>query len=199
MRQIAGCLCIGFLMSANAASAELPDDFAIKTLHIKSDNNLNAKRIGCAFGDMPKILGNLAADGYPTPDVTDYCVAVMQEAAKRGNLGDLYTRMQPDAFNQEIKKLFTAARNNQISYVNVENVTKDLNCELAFDVGYGWGNNSPNQAIAPNISNHKIDEITRDCFDKTTQTSTRDGLIAGARVAQAHANGKRILHSDISQ
>lgn len=179
-------LCAPANQSHAQHTVALDRDFAINSLFAKSDDNLNDKRINCAAGEMPGVIERLIKQGYLMPDVTGYCTSVMREALKRGNFGDLYYRMQLDKADKEFERIHAAAMKGETHYINAEGTRKILNCELAFDTGYGWGYNKPDMKVAAKTSDEAIAIIAQDCFGKKRPISTLHALIAGARTAQTH-------------
>ena len=187
------CVLIAFFLGAGAVAAQTIEDFAIKTLNIKSDKDLSAKRVGCAFGDTAQIFAKLATRGIASPKIADYCIAVIREAAKRDRLHYLYYRMQFEKGPTEWQLILAAAGKNQSRYVNADGADKVLNCELAFDAGYKYGRARHDQKIAPELTDANIAVLARNCFRKDPSVTVQDGLTAGARIAQMHAKGRTVI------
>ncbi len=176
------------LVSSAAASAQLPEDFAIRTLGIKSDRNLGAKHVGCAFGDTPiimrKFVQTYPRHAYTVPDVAEYCIAVLREAAKRKRQGYVYSRMQPGKAVQEWSLIVRAAWAAQNRYFNAEGQAKILNCELAFDAGYVYGLRHPDKPMRLEQNESRAEETARLCFRNARAVSSKDAFVAGAELAQ---------------
>lgn len=193
-------ICLLYIMSNNiiksgdAMASNSPDNFMITTIPDRSDNMLNSARIGCAFGDMPKILANTAKEGHKVPEVAAYCTAILKEAAKRGQQARLYTAMQPDHVVDELQRVMQSAFKGQNSYVNAEGITKEHLPPLAFDAGYVYGSWNPDKAVAPGATDAVIAQVTESCFLKGSTASIRNCAIAGARTAQ-----KDLKPTDTSQ
>jgi hypothetical protein len=148
------------------------------------DMNLDA-RIGCAAGDQPEILAELF-DGNEYEEIPPhrYCHAVVREAANRENWGHLYTQLQPGKAIDEFNRIVDAAGKNLAQYENVEGVTKDLDCELAFDAGYVWFSlNRDSGKAVPDVSEDQINSFAAQCFDPKANVGSFTGLAVGARLA----------------
>jgi len=179
------------LASITVSSAQLPDDFAIRALRIKSDDNLGAKRIGCAFGDTPKIMRKFARE-YPRhahiiPDIADYCTAVLREAMRRKRWANLYSRMQPKRATAELKLILSAAGTGKRQYKNAAGTIKVLNCELAFDAGYVAGALNPKGTLGKRLPRKKIRTVTSACFLQAATVSTSDAVVAGFQLSKEQA------------
>lgn len=172
-----------FVAPLHAWSEELPEGFLIAGVVNKSDDNLNAARIVCAFGLEAETQAEAVAKGGSSVDIPSYCHAVVREAVKRDRAFHLYSRMQPDKAGDEWKLILQASIANATRYVNAEGVKKELPCELAFDVGYVYGGVGAEETISPELSNDQITQMARNCF-LGEDGSAVNAVIAGARLAQ---------------
>lgn len=166
------------------ANGDLPEEFAIRFIPLDTDTQLGSRRVACAFGDMPDIRAEMQASGSPFPAVSEYCLSVLHESARRDLGAYLYFRMQPDAVMDEFDRVMAASGKSRDEYVNAAGATRELPCELAFDAGYAFGHWNPAVQVAPELADVEIDRWTQACFDPAQTLSSKHGLVAGARQAQ---------------
>lgn len=163
----------------------LPDDFFLVTISNASDDHLNAARVACAFGDITNVVENIRSHNIKTQIIAkDYCPAVVAEAARRGNHGDLYGRMQHEMAADEMKLILMAASQGQHSYINAEGQERELSCEMAFDMGYMYGDANPNKAILADWSDAALKRVVKRCYERLVKESTKATFLVAARLAQ---------------
>lgn len=181
--------CVGMLclwLAAPAAAEENLQGFALRMIRHDEDWQLAAERSVCAFGELSDVHAKMIAKGASSKDIPPihvYCLAVLAEAARRDQLGVLFVELQPDAASNELDAILSAAGNNATEFRSMSGDVKPLPCELAFDAGYVLAHQNPALNIAPQATAATIDAVTKACFDPETATSTRNGLIAGAKQA----------------
>ena len=151
-----------------------------------SDRMLNDMRFGCAAGKVPELEARQRKKGNPHAAPDALCLAVLKEAAKRGNEGYLYSDLQPGKALDELRRIIRAASRNQPTYINVDGVTKNVSCELALDAGYVFGRKQ-SQRFKPELSDDSLVVIARRCYATNDKPTPVEAFAAGVRIAQSDA------------
>ncbi len=175
---------LAVLVSWQALAQELPEDFDLITIPNRSDDRLNSSRIVCAAGRLA--VADRRADERTARDAASFCPAIVAEAIKRENQSDLFSRMQPGRAAEELQAVLVAAASGKSHYVNAAGVRKNLNCELAFDVGYIYGHAKPDQSIMADLSADQVDAIISQCFNTDEGAPVGATMWAAARLAQRY-------------
>lgn len=102
----------------------------IQSMQIGGDKYLLRDRRICAKQKMHLAKANIEAEGTPFPEPEEFCLAVLEETAKRKRTKDLYISISPENMDDLVLRIWKASLGNKNIIVSADNMP--LPCSLAF-------------------------------------------------------------------
>jgi len=171
-----------WLPMPNGPVAGLHETIGIQAMHALPNENLNAVRALCALGESD---GTFA--GKQASDLTAECLLALRYSSQRGFETHFYWMLQQDKLAAEMRAVLQAASQNASTYVDASGTQKELRCETAIDIGFWYGGQKPDLAVATGESDNDMLIIANDCYTKRMIGQTRKALHAGIRLGQRSA------------
>lgn len=180
---------VGVITSSTQAQSLTVEKRRIMTVEaVQYDGNdflLSDRRV-CAKQRVYAAKQEIESNGTSFPAPEAYCLAVLEETAKRNRTNDLYISISPAHIDDLLLRIVKASLRKKTIIASVGNMP--LPCSLALDAGFLYG------ITKPNASNKKSAEygtdfktLTRDCYDPAKKVSSLNGLIAGVHAGQRWA------------
>ena len=156
-------------------------------MHALPDDDLKVSRALCALGKNDGTFASETSTRGGASDAGADCLLTLRYTMQRGFETHFYWMRQRDNLAAEMRAVLQAASQNATSYVDAGGEERELLCEAAIDIGFWYGGQKPDLAVAPDRSDKEMLVIANDCYTKRMTGQTRQALHAGIRLGQMSA------------